>query len=213
MLRGVAALSVVVYASFNYLNYINFVSLQTDPLGKALWFQVLYAIVAQGYLGVPLFFVISGFCIHLPWARQVARSGEATVNFVKFWKRRWVRLYPTYFVVLCISMALVVFAYVFARNMSIIQNYPQPGWKWLIIDFFAHAFMLHGLHPALDKAGGNAPFWSLSREEYLYLMYFALLACRRAFGMFAGLGMVLATSFVTPLLMLPFVPTGSSWWM
>jgi uncharacterized membrane protein len=47
-LRGIAALSVVVYAGFNYLNYVNFTSLQTDALGKSLWFQVLYAIVSQG---------------------------------------------------------------------------------------------------------------------------------------------------------------------
>ena len=46
------------------------------------------------------FFVISGFCIHLGWARQEAQAGGATTDFFAFWRRRIRRLYPPYLVVL-----------------------------------------------------------------------------------------------------------------
>jgi hypothetical protein len=41
-----------------------------------------------GHLGVPLFFVISGFCIHLRWAKQQARAHIDRPDVFEFWKRR-----------------------------------------------------------------------------------------------------------------------------
>src|SRR5262245_22612175 len=57
----------------------------------AFWFLSEY-----GYLGVSLFVVISGFCIHRTSALAKAISGSQKLNWVQFWKRRFWRLYPTY---------------------------------------------------------------------------------------------------------------------
>jgi peptidoglycan/LPS O-acetylase OafA/YrhL len=100
------------------------------------------------------------------------------VGFIQFWKRRVRRLYPPYFVVLCLSMMLVLAAYLRHSDVPLVTNYAEPRLHSMGLDFLAHVFMLHGLIPAFDKAGGNPPLWTLAREEYLYLLYFVLLFWR-----------------------------------
>ena len=206
-LRGVAALAVV---------FTHSIGLGGTSLPTQSWFQTLFAAVKYGWIGVPLFFVISGFCIHAPYAKKLARDGRASVEFFPFWKRRFRRLYPPYFVMLCIGMATMVLAVMRGQG----DLYPDPKSLWLVYDFVAHALMLHGFHPILDQAGGVPPMWTLAREEYLYLMYFALLAWRRARGILwaiigaqlAGWLFVGAMFFVLPAPAgLPDDPT--NWWV
>ena len=92
-LRGIAAFRVVLYHVFGGFNLFS-TELRLKTIGVG---AVPYFIPAAGFSGVYLFFVISGFCIHLRYARQV-RDGlsEPKVDFWGFWKRRWVRLYPAY---------------------------------------------------------------------------------------------------------------------
>src|SRR5262249_41696960 len=59
---------------------------------------------ALGFLGVPLFFVISGFCIHLPQARK-----PSPIDVGVFTVRRTVRLYPTYALTFSTAMLLLLF--------------------------------------------------------------------------------------------------------
>src|ERR1041385_8879587 len=99
-LRGAAALGVVVYHA-------------VDQSAKALPHNFLQypARLVQfassfGYIGVFLFFVISGFCIHLQWARAKAADVEPEIRFGSFWKRRIRRLYPPYIITLLLFMLL-----------------------------------------------------------------------------------------------------------
>jgi peptidoglycan/LPS O-acetylase OafA/YrhL len=202
LLRGAAALAVVFHHAINW-------KLVED---KPLWFGFIHTVFDQGYLGVPLFFVISGFCIHLRWAKSFARSGKGQLDFREFWKRRIKRLYPPYLVVLCLSMGLVILAYLLGKQVPLVTLYPEPRPPWMALDFLLHLFMLHGLHPLFDKAGGNPPFWTLAREEYFYIMYFGLLLCRRYFGLMSSFSLVVITGILFPLLMSQFLPQDSEWW-
>jgi peptidoglycan/LPS O-acetylase OafA/YrhL len=201
-LRGCAALAVVIHHAMQY----------GDKRPAGTWFPIVEVILDRGALGVPLFFVISGFCIHLQWATRFSESGQDDRNFSRFWKHRIKRLYPPYFIVLCLSMSLVVSAYLIGLNTPLLTNYPEPRGRWIAIDFFAHAGMLHGLHPVLDKAGGNGPLWTLAREEYFYLLYFVLLSWRRSVGLFTTLGIVFLAGLSLPYIATPLLASDSLWW-
>jgi peptidoglycan/LPS O-acetylase OafA/YrhL len=188
-LRGMAALAVVL---------LHGVAMLSLPENAPFWYVAIYRILETGHWGVPLFFVISGFCIHMTWAREAARGGEGSFHFVSFWKRRLHRLYPPYFVVLCLSMLAIVVAYVVHINLPTISAvYPQPVPRWIAVDFFLHATMLHGLSARFDAGGGNSVFWSLAREEYYYLFYPLLLLLRRRFGVVVTVGSVFLLSAAT----------------
>jgi len=201
-LRGSAALAVVLHHAVNY---------REDLPSQASWFRLFYLIVDQGHLGVPLFFVISGFCIHLRWAKQYAQTNKETLDFTNFWKRRLHRLYPPYLVALCLTMTIVVVLYAVGEHLPIVDLYPEPRPRWMLIDFFAHLLMLHGLHPVLDRGGGNGVYWTLAREEYFYIMYFGLLAMRRRLGPISSLFSVLVLGVAFRFLMSPLFSSDSGW--
>jgi peptidoglycan/LPS O-acetylase OafA/YrhL len=122
------------------------------------------------FAGIYLFFVISGFCIHLFWAKaRVAGVQEPTIRFFSFWKRRVRRLYPPYFAALAIY--LVYLAY----------KTPVHVTSFYLWDVLLHVFMLHNLDLRTTYTI-NGAFWTLAIEEQLYLAYFLLLFLRIRYG-------------------------------
>jgi peptidoglycan/LPS O-acetylase OafA/YrhL len=200
-LRGFAALAVVFHHAFAW---------RPHPQGY-LWLDATYAVASRGHLGVPLFFVISGFCIHLRLAKRSTKEQQPRIDFVDFWKRRLRRLYPPYFVVLCLSMTLLVIAFVFGRHVPLLDAYPNPKPKWMIADFVAHTFMLHGFYPLFDKGGGNPVFWTLAREEYFYLMYIGLVWWRWKYGLINSLVGVFVVGVTFSIVADVLLPVGSPW--
>jgi peptidoglycan/LPS O-acetylase OafA/YrhL len=176
-LRGAAALAVVLYhaASNPRASSGLFARFVTEPTAF---------ITSYGYTGVFLFFVISGFCIHLAQAKASARgrAGER-VEFFSFWRRRVRRLYPPYLV------ALVLFLVV-ARATGHL-----PLTKFFAWDFAAHLLMLHNFDTRTCYSI-NSVFWTLAIEEQLYLAYFLLLFLRRRFGWKGTLAVCLAARVV-----------------
>src|ERR1051325_2367872 len=88
-MRGAAALAVVTYHALG-------VAPRTAHSGWESWLpQIAGFVVHFAFAGIYLFFVISGFCIHLYWAKtRAAGVHEPTIDFFAFWKRRVRRLYP-----------------------------------------------------------------------------------------------------------------------
>jgi len=158
-LRGAAAMSVVLY-------HTN----ATPGVDRSLWFgDAIDDAMFLGKFGVWLFFVISGFCIHLQWVRAQVNPAFQPLGFVDFWKRRIRRLYPPYLVTLAI--------YIWIRAAG-----GQLGWDaesaWRV---FLHLFMLQNLDPGALSAM-NLVYWTLAVEEQLYLLYFPFLAIRQRWG-------------------------------
>ena len=163
-MRGGAALLVVAYHALG-------VAPQTAFSGWQWWFPQITAYLAHfAFAGIYLFFVISGFCIHLFWAKaRAAGVQQPLIKFSHFWKRRVRRLYPPYFAAL--ALYLVYLAYKSPVHLS----------GFYLWDVFLHLFMLHNLDPRTVYTI-NGAFWTLAIEEQLYLAYFLLLFLRIRFG-------------------------------
>lgn len=136
-----------------------------DP--REVWptYQTLLPRLASiGASGVMLFFVISGFCIHL---RQARAGASGVVRWGAFWQRRFFRLYPAYLAALILYAGSLTLrgewkgnpAYELALHLGLVQNLDPRV-----------AFSLTGV------------FWSLAVEEQLYALYPALLYLRERRG-------------------------------
>ena len=192
-LRGFAALAVVL---------CHVVSSHSNALSQARvehpWLGLLAVILGYGREGVPLFFVISGFCIHLRWARDNAHSSPKIapiVPFWSFWKRRLWRLYPPYLAALAFSMGVAWLQWKTSGRPEL--SFPSSA--GMALDFAIHVPMLHGLSAAFDERGGNNVFWTLAREEYFYLAYFPLLWLRQRAGVTRTVWIVALIGALVPL--------------
>ena len=124
-----------------------------------------------GELGVSLFIVISGFCIHLGVAKRMGRGEGIRSDWWGFWRRRVHRLYPPYLA----AIAVGLFAYYASRPAAI---HPWERITRLHWDVVGHLFMVHNLSPNFWSGVGNFPLWTLGMEEQLYALYFAYLLMR-----------------------------------
>ena len=162
-LRGAAALGVVLYHAVDQSDRVLPNNLFQHPI------RVVQFTSSFGYIGVFLFFVISGFCIHLQWARSKAAGVEPDIRFGAFWKRRIRRLYPPYIITLLLFLLLA------ASTVGINLTH------FFVYDVGMHLLMLHNLDPNTCYTI-NGVFWTLAIEEQLYLAYFLLLFIRVRWG-------------------------------
>ena len=123
-------------------------------------------LAAKGYLGVELFFVLSGFILSHVYLNAFA---EKRFSYRGFLWARIARVYPLHLFTLLGVMALGLGAV--AVGMSIDDS--VLSWKTLP----AHLLMLHAWGLA-GEAGWNHPSWSISAEWFAYLAFplFALAA-------------------------------------
>lgn len=141
-LRGVAALSVVLF---------HFVFCEKEWLGE----NALTSIMAWGKLGVPVFFVLSGFV--LPYSLDKARYTLA--SYPRFILRRLARLEPPYIVALAFSLVVGLILYHASRSGT-----PPIDGPWHLL---SHIGYLTGL---FEKAWVNPVFWTLALEFQFYLL-------------------------------------------
>ncbi len=173
-LRGFAALWVLVHHVIGPL---------ITPLSSRWpWMAPLLFPVAIGYVGVHLFLVISGFCIHQKLAASTPRDEPMRLQFTSFWARRFWRLYPPYLVVLAGCSVLMVVLNVWLHNRTLAQGL-SVFWHDSRWDVVTHLFMLHIFFGSFIYGMLNSPLWSLALEEHLYLLYAPFLWLRNRFSM------------------------------
>ncbi|TAN42428.1 MAG: acyltransferase [Nitrospirae bacterium] len=126
-------------------------------LPKALS-KVLFHLL--GFLGVELFFVLSGFLVGQIIIRTMdSKSGFTLATAKSFWIRRWFRTLPNYYLILASQFVLL-----YVLNGSIPQSYS----RFLI--FSQNLFMDHP--PFFYEA------WTLAVEEWFYLLLpVSIIAC------------------------------------
>lgn len=133
-----------------------------------------------GYVGVDVFFVISGFLITSQLLREINRTG--TISLSRFWARRVRRLLPA---------SLLVLAAVALATVALL---PDTTWRQYLTEVAASTVYLENWQLAANSVNylaaeyGGSPvqhFWSLSVEEQFYVVFplvllAAVAATRRA---------------------------------
>ncbi len=141
ILRGFAALSVVVYHVIEHLNWTAFPS-----SGPLLWFRA-------GWMGVDLFFVISGFVIGLSAFYEIDRNGPWSFQGT-FFSRRMARIVPLHYFTLLVFVAFISPELLFTNFWG---------------NLTSHIFFVHNLN--LHFFGAiNGPNWSLAIEMQFYVL-------------------------------------------
>jgi peptidoglycan/LPS O-acetylase OafA/YrhL len=156
----------------------------TDPDGfrpeiQALRAFAVLAVVAYhlwpsrlpgGYVGVDIFFVVSGFLITGHLLRELTVTG--TVRVIHFWTRRIRRLLPASLVVL---LATSVAVWMFVPQGLWQQFFREIGASALYIENWALASNAVDYLAADNLASPVQHFWSLGVEEQLYAAWPLLL--------------------------------------
>ncbi|HEX7847781.1 MAG TPA: acyltransferase [Chitinophagaceae bacterium] len=135
-LRGVAILLVVLYHNFDFIKQSFF-----------------------GWLGVDLFFVLSGFLI-----TSILMDDIGKAKFLKnFFTRRVLRIFPLYF--LCLIIFLILFPLFNWHKKELAFFLDNQWWLWTYLQNWLYSFRL------TDDAKMLTHLWSLAVEEQFYLIW------------------------------------------
>jgi peptidoglycan/LPS O-acetylase OafA/YrhL len=115
-----------------------------------------------GSIGVPIFFVLSGYCIHRSQAFARVRGGSFQLSPTNFLMRRFFRIYP----VLAGALFLTLLCDLTSRQYF--PNSYKLG-DTGIDTFLVNLFSLQGL--AGRTYGSNGALWTLSIEVQFYALY------------------------------------------
>ncbi|WP_022687173.1 acyltransferase family protein [Sphingomonas phyllosphaerae] len=163
-LRGVAVIAVI---GWHYYGATYAANLPYGDRHRALPF------FGQGWLGVYLFFLISGFVIF--------RTLETSTDVVRFLIRRWIRLAP----------ALLLCSVLLAAASTMLPDMPTGGYRVgdiaVALTFISPSFY-HGLMK-IDVLPVDGAYWTLVTEFSFYVifgvLYFAFRWKRAVAGLIA----------------------------
>jgi len=130
-----------------------------------IMYHLLPGVFRGGYLGVPVFFVISGFLITNLLCQEYHQNGA--IDVANFYVRRMKRLYPALVFMLIFSSAYVT---IFQRNLLVNLRSVVFTSLTYVNNFWQIA---HG-SSYFDRFGNESPYthiWSLAIEGQFYLFW------------------------------------------
>jgi len=157
VMRGIAALGVAWFHSRSDL-WIGFKAINADRAAYSIFDRALsYLSLPVSQMGgmVMLFFVLSGFCIHLPTARR-----KVAPSWRIYFARRFLRIYPPYLAIILICLLLA---------KGILNSNPGEFEEW---DTYALSVLMiqdwtgNGSQISLDPS-----LWTVPVEMALYIFY------------------------------------------
>jgi len=165
-LRGIAIALVVWF----HVWQITWLPANLSLSGRTLNFNLF---AETGFVGVSLFFFISGFCIFYPYARTIV-DGAPLQTARTFFYRRMLKILPSYY----LSLALMV-------GLGLVQFSSQGD---ELRKLALHAAFLIGIFPDTSSSI-NGVLWSLVVEVQFYVVFPLICWCalRRPLPTFAAL--------------------------
>lgn len=166
-LRGLSALYVLVHHARLSLTQPYQAGLHLHPekynsLNKLMVY--FFGLFKYGHEAVIIFFVISGFVIHLKYSDENYAFGNFKI--LHYLKRRIIRIYPTLItsLALCVATDLLIH-YITGEGINLLFH------KYNITSFLYTILLI----PDSPIWGINYPIWSLKHEWFFYLIYPVLL--------------------------------------
>jgi peptidoglycan/LPS O-acetylase OafA/YrhL len=177
-IRGVAILAVFLYHSLGIVfgtDKLKWNGLFRD-FDTSRSFLALYPLT-YGWAGVAVFFVVSGFCIHL--SHQQSRDK----GWFNFCNRRFFRIYPPYL------LAIFTFFFLWPWGSFSIYSFSR------LEQLGTHVLAVHNFGQR-TSFGINPAFWSIAVEIQLYAIYPLLLFIVGKRGWGNGLMVVAASEML-----------------
>ncbi|WP_066041873.1 acyltransferase family protein [Herbiconiux solani] len=115
--------------------------------------------INAGYLGVEIFFILSGFIIAYNYAERFRRFTWG--NYRQFLELRVARIYPVQLATLLLVGVLVIAAAAVGVSLEAADKFTVPN-------FIANVFMLQAIPPF---EAWNGPAWSICAEFGAYLVF------------------------------------------
>ena len=122
--------------------------------------------VSGGFIGVDIFYVISGFLITGLLIREIERTG--TINFKEFYARRFKRLLPTSFFVLAITALFSWLLIPATMRSSLGRDIIAAG---LYVSNYLFAWWQADYQNLDATPSPVIHYWSLAVEEQFYLLW------------------------------------------
>jgi peptidoglycan/LPS O-acetylase OafA/YrhL len=165
-------------------------------------------------IGVPIFFVLSGFLLFRPWVRAAATGGPPP-SLSRYARHRVRRIMPAYLIT-------VLFAYVLYHFR---EAGPNPGHSWLglarnltLTQIYCNGYLGKYLHQGLTQ------MWSLAVEASFYVLLpllayvLLVLICKRQWQPNVALGALAGLMLISPAWLIlvhtdHWFPDGARLWL
>ena len=128
-----------------------------------------------GFIGVEMFFVLSGFCIAYPFAFAAGKS----MGWKEFYRRRALKILPSYWLVILVAGVF------FADG----PTQGKPLFEWLTHLTLTQNWFFESYYSLLG------PAWSLGVEVQFYALFPLILIPLRRWPLVAALGLALIAVF------------------
>ena len=143
--------------------------LRAIAVGSVVLYHLDESLLSGGFVGVDVFFVISGYLITKLIYKELSETG--TFSFGGFYLRRVRRLFPALFVTLLLSL-------IAAYKLSAPPHLVEFGQSLIAAIFSVSNFYFWSIAGYFDSDSTLKPLlhtWSLSVEEQFYLLWPAIL--------------------------------------
>lgn len=175
--RGFAALWVMMFHGFR--------ASYDKPLYPLV--EIIRFISQPGWLGVHIFFVVSGYCITASAYKSIIKQ-QTPLNFIK---NRFLRLFPVYWSAFLLTIIINLISSPFNKT-NIWDNFPSTWQSWL-----GNIFLIQ---PYLDTPVYVVVYWSLVVEFAFYIVVTILLLMAKNINyrtaVFSGVLLAFVSAFI-----------------
>jgi peptidoglycan/LPS O-acetylase OafA/YrhL len=178
-LDGIRALAILLVIPHN-------IDLLHPPYSAAVWPAVM--LTHAGWIGVQLFFVLSGFLI----TGNLLDTQRAGNYYSAFIARRTLRILPLYFGMLLLALVLVPLVVTPPQDLQ--DTLHNQVWLW--------TFLSNWTAPSGGTVTGFSHYWSLAVEEQFYLLWPFVVARCRPITLLKVCGAIVLAALATRLMMM-----------